>query len=190
MKSFFLVIILIFSIQSWIKADDIRDFEIEGLIIGNSLLNFFTEEEIKKNNMNYYKKKGFETVAFNNSPILKTYDWIQITYKTNDKDYKIVSVDGVLSFKNNYKACLNKKKEISKDIQNSFNIESDNYEGPHMADKSGKSLFETTEWRVDNGLIIVQCIDWSKEMEKQYFDHLKVWTGTYDFFDWASNNPY
>ena len=60
MKSFFLVVILIFSIQSWIKADDIRDFEIEGLIIGNSLLNFFTEEEIKKNNMNYYKKKDLK----------------------------------------------------------------------------------------------------------------------------------
>lgn len=190
MRLFFFVIVFIFNTQISTKADDIKEFEIEGLTIGNSLLNFFSEEDIKKSDMNYYKKKEYKTVAFNNSPIIKTYDWLQITYKTNDRKYNIVSVDGVLSFKNNYKDCLVKKEKISKEIQSSFNIIPDNYGGPHAADKSGKSIFETTEWRVDNGLIIVQCIDWSKEMEKQYFDHLKVWTGTYEFFNWVSNNPY
>ena len=31
------------------QADDIRDFQIEGISIGDSLLDYFSEEEIKKN---------------------------------------------------------------------------------------------------------------------------------------------
>ena len=49
MKKFLLTLILIFSVQSLTNADDIRDFEIEELSIGESALKFFTESELKKN---------------------------------------------------------------------------------------------------------------------------------------------
>ena len=38
-------IVLIFSLQSWTKADDISDFQIEGISIGDSLLDIFTKNE-------------------------------------------------------------------------------------------------------------------------------------------------
>ena len=41
--------ILIFSIQSLTKADDISDFKIEGISIGDSLLDFLSIEEINEN---------------------------------------------------------------------------------------------------------------------------------------------
>ena len=37
MKIFLSVLILIFNFQSWTKADDIKDFEIEGMSVGDSL---------------------------------------------------------------------------------------------------------------------------------------------------------
>ena len=43
MKIFLIILILIFNIQSLTKADDIRDFEIEGISIGDSLLKFYSE---------------------------------------------------------------------------------------------------------------------------------------------------
>ena len=49
MRVFIAVLVLIFSLQSWTKADDISDFEIEGISIGDSALDFFSESEIKKN---------------------------------------------------------------------------------------------------------------------------------------------
>ena len=49
MKRLLLILILTLSFQSWTKADDIRDFQIEGMSIGDSALDFFSEEEIKKN---------------------------------------------------------------------------------------------------------------------------------------------
>ena len=48
MRLFLSVLILIFGFQSWAKADDIRDFEIEGMSIGDSLLDYFSEDEIKQ----------------------------------------------------------------------------------------------------------------------------------------------
>ena len=46
-KNVLFILIIIFSLQSFTKADDIRDFEIEGLSIGDSLLNFASEKKIK-----------------------------------------------------------------------------------------------------------------------------------------------
>ena len=34
--------------QNLTKADDIRDFEIEGISIGDSLLDYFQESEVRK----------------------------------------------------------------------------------------------------------------------------------------------
>ena len=48
MRVFLTLLILILSIQPWTKADDIRDFEIEGMSLGDSALNFFTKSEIDK----------------------------------------------------------------------------------------------------------------------------------------------
>ena len=54
MKRLLLILILTSSFQSMAKADDIRDFEIEGMSIGDSLLDFFSEEEITIKNKNYH----------------------------------------------------------------------------------------------------------------------------------------
>ena len=45
MRILFISLILLFSFQSWTNADDIKDFEIEGMTVGESLLNYFTKKE-------------------------------------------------------------------------------------------------------------------------------------------------
>ena len=50
MRVFIASLILIFSLQSWTKADDISEFEIEGISIGDSLLSHMSKKEIKKAN--------------------------------------------------------------------------------------------------------------------------------------------
>ena len=45
MRIFIAVLVLIFSFQTLTKADDIRDFEIEGMCIGDSLLDFYELDE-------------------------------------------------------------------------------------------------------------------------------------------------
>ena len=57
MRVFLAVLVLIFSFQSWTKADDIRDFEIERMSIGDSLLDYMTIDEIKQNTIQYWTDK-------------------------------------------------------------------------------------------------------------------------------------
>jgi len=51
MKRLLLILILTLSLQSWTKADDIRDFEIEGISIGSSLLDKYNKSQIIKKKM-------------------------------------------------------------------------------------------------------------------------------------------
>ena len=48
MKIFLTILIVIFSLQFWGKADDIRDFQIEGISVGDSALNYFSKSEIEE----------------------------------------------------------------------------------------------------------------------------------------------
>ena len=86
MKIFIAVLILIFSLQTWTKADDIRDLQVEGISIGDSALDFFSEEEIKDNSkaQKIYKAFGLTTFTSSRSAEfnskLKQYDFMQIEY--------------------------------------------------------------------------------------------------------------
>ena len=57
MKIFIITLILIFNIQSWTKAEDIKDYEIEGISIGQSVLKYFSLNEIEQNKWDYFKNK-------------------------------------------------------------------------------------------------------------------------------------
>ena len=48
MNILILILILTFSFQNLTKANDIRDFQIEGMSIGDSLLDYLKISEIKK----------------------------------------------------------------------------------------------------------------------------------------------
>ena len=51
-----IVLSLLLSVAS--KADDISNFEIEGISIGDSALDHFNINQIKNNSWDYYKKKN------------------------------------------------------------------------------------------------------------------------------------
>ena len=48
MKKFIVILFLILTCQFTSQADDIRDFQIEGMSVGESLLDYISEKEIKK----------------------------------------------------------------------------------------------------------------------------------------------
>ena len=73
MRVFIAVLVLIFSLQSWTKADDVRDFEIEGISIGDSLLDYYSEEEIKQTYAGIYPNKKFFQTDIKHSSKFETY---------------------------------------------------------------------------------------------------------------------
>ena len=95
-------------------AADIRDFQIEGMSIGDSALKYFTKEELNSSKAYHWPNKKFVSSGgwLKNSD---SYESWQIFYKDNDKKYTIHYLSGLTGIKN--LASCNKKK--NKVIQNS-----------------------------------------------------------------------
>ena len=89
MKKFSLILILIFSFQSWTKADDARNFQIEGISIEDSLLDHFSEEEILTNQKDWYREDEFKASRFKLDKISSEYNSIIVHYKNKDKKFII-----------------------------------------------------------------------------------------------------
>jgi len=145
MKKILLIIILTLSFQSLTlsaKADDIRDFQIEGITIGDSLLNFFTEDElINQFKGNIYNYPNSNRIFESQLPLLDTdiYDEIQVSLIDNDKKYIVQNINGTIYFGRNFDQCLQKKTIIENDISTLFSIKKTTEEANHPGDTSGRS---------------------------------------------------
>ena len=184
------VLILIFSLQSWTKADDISDFQIEGMSIGDSLLDHFSKEEIKinirKDAYLWKKDRKFISIEIVSHSSFKNYDAIQASYKTNDEEFKIDTLSGFLNFSDDIEECYKKKDEIVKELSEIFkNIATkiDLGTSKHTSDDSGKSTHTTVRFQFNSSdLVRVGCTDWSKEM--LWMDNLRVEFVKKEFLDW------
>ena len=108
MKRLLLILILTLSFQTWTKADDIRDFEIEGMSIGDSLLDYMTKEEIIEIREDYYKDDTYSSITiFSNdySFNISFYNALVLSYKTNDNKFLLKGVAGIIRYKENINEC-------------------------------------------------------------------------------------
>ncbi len=79
-----LILILSFSFQTWAKADDVRDLEIEGISLGDSLLEFFDEKTIKKGIRNHsYADDTFFDVEIYGHTSFNNYENVSFSLKKN-----------------------------------------------------------------------------------------------------------
>ena len=169
MRIFLTVLILIFSLQLWTKADDISEFEIEGMSIGDSLLDYFNEEQIEKNTKDYYSHKTnfpFVAVEIENHKSFKQYYGVQFHIKKNDKNYKIYAISGYDYCINDINDCYNITEKIEKDFLNIFNnLEIKREQIKHDKDKTGKSTVKRIIFKTKNfDEIQINVFDWDKNM--------------------------
>ena len=174
MKRLLLILILTFNFQTFTKADDIRDFEIEGMSIGDSALNFFSDTKILASKQNFYKGKKFSTSEIGN---------FQITYKSNDPKFILASIGKMEAM--DISRCSKEIVSLVEDIENMF---SSNVKllGPkrlvHWADDSKKSWHDQYFFRFKNrDAIIVECYNWSENVP--WKDHLRLRITTNEFLN-------
>ena len=178
MRVFITVLVLIFSLQSWIKAEDISEFEIEGISIGDSLLDYLSEGEIKKaeENPSFYPDKKYIVIFLNQESDL--YDEIQITYKTKDRNYIIASVNGIVLYPDNFNKCKKDKIKIVDEFKSIFkDADFEEIEKPHSYDLN--SIVDKSDFYLKTGgLVRVVCTDWSEEMftANGWEDNMKIST--------------
>ena len=188
MKRLLLILILTLSFQSLTKADDISDFEIEGITLGDSLLNFFSKVEIDKNLRNFYNDDTYLVTLLPTLNSDSKYEYIQVHFKKDDRKYIVQAIDGLIDI--DIKECLKLQNNIVNEI--SLLFKRINKIGPitykHAADKSGKSTSKFFEWNFDNANIEVVCYDFFEPIT--WPDGLNVALIKNELQDWLNTKAY
>ena len=195
MRNIIFFLIILFSLQSWTKADDISDFEIDGYSVGDSALNFITKEFIKSeiNIHSFYKDNKYFEVTFDSKD--GVYENTSLTFKNDDDEYIIYQLAGSISHKN-INQCLSQKKnivnELSKMFLNANKVDAGKRN--YAADSSGKSkTYIEYFWLSEGGFVEVGCYDITKELaEKNNWlkTSLNVGIVTKEFSDFLMNEQY
>ena len=161
--------LVLFTLPTPSQADDIRDFQIEGIGLGDSLLNHFSEEEINNFNMEKFPKDNFVVLSVESNKF-KDYDAMQFNFKPNDNTYLLHGVIGIIAFPNNIKNCYKKMDEVVNDLslilKNFYKTDSGRLENPVGADPYG-GTYDLVSFAKRKGKkskrIQISCNDWSEK---------------------------
>jgi len=163
-------------------ADDIRDFQIEEMSLGDSALKYYSENEIKTNKKNWYKSKKYSTSAINDT---------QVSYKSKDKQYILASIDYTETM--DISKCLVELPSLADAINEMFSSKVKKNglsKTKHWADKSKKSFIHSYWFTFPNkDKISVQCYDWSDEMTDKngWGDHMRTSISSKKFVRFLDN---
>ena len=175
MKKFLTIIVLNLLIIIPSKADNINDFEIEGMYVGGSLLDFFSLSELRdlanhRSTFSYPNTKAKGIRTHRDEPARKGekqtsfYDYAGATV-LDEVDYKIIGVRGYIRF-DNIDDCNKKRYKIEKDIEKTLNIKAVRETKKHAYDKTSPSYNSWFNFK-NNEVISINCTDWQEKYRKK-----------------------
>ena len=184
MKKLLGIVVLGLLVSTSAYTDDIKDLEIESMSIGDSALDYFSEEKITNSIVNWYdnlEKNRYIAIALD-SENFKQYDFVDIFTNYGDESYKIATIAGVMYFGNDKEIrdinhCYKKQITIAAEIKSMF--KTSKKEGPvkiifKSADPTGKSSYTDIYLTLDNNYeVVIACYDWSDDF-KNKADHMYV----------------
>ena len=193
MKIYLIIFILIFSYQSWTKADDIRELEIEGISIGDNALDFFSKDIIDENTSFYTNsKKFFRTTV---TPDNNEFNSIQMHIKNDDK-YIVYSIAGLIYYQRTdpKKKCEDMRSKIVGDISTILdNTKKSKIEKDFETnDETGKSYGEAIyfDFKDDySEYVKVGCVFYGEEFfkKKNWPNHLRLALTSSEFHYWLKD---
>jgi hypothetical protein len=192
MKRLLLILILTFSFQSFCKAADISDFEIEGMSVGDSLLDFYTQDEI---NTNYYPESNKFYYSFFKIDDSTKYSEIQVKMKDKDKKYIVYGLRAGKMFPNKINECLKEKDKLIDEFKEIIGkyVEPENYPKYKHSDSYPNSFVHTTQFEFkNNDLIRIFCMDWSTKVSEDngWMDNLSLEIQTSEYRKFLNAEAY
>jgi len=187
MKKLFTLFFLIFfnfSILSY--AENIENIEMEGISIGDSLLKFFSEEEIlNQKEFIYANEKSFskDVAGIFYTKNLLNYESVQIDFKFNDPNFTIIGLNGYITYENDMSNCYKKQDEILNDLKSIFNnVEIMNDFEDHPGYPKGEVKYKRYSFLLVEGErsnLEIMCIE-----ALNYNDRLSVSMKSIEFNNW------
>ena len=188
MKILLTICVLFFS--SSVMADDISDYEIDGISIGDSLLDYFSYDEIINSNKNEYpgSNKFYDLLISSNAN--SQFEHYNITVKLDDEDFIVHSISGEINFNYQIEKCFEHKKNVLNEIKNAIpNVESREYEWEYTKLADGKSIAYITDFELSLGSIRVYCVNSSDASKKSlnFPDYFSIEISTNEIINWLTN---
>ena len=193
MKKFFIYICFsIFILLPLSSAEDISEYEIEGISVGDSLLKYMSRAEIE-NNLSYvyedldkYIGKDVAQISYNKN--LKIYDEIHLDFKTTDDMFEIIALNGILFYEDNVNQCYQKQVQLVEELKLVFKGVDVRKEGPlnHPAYPNGEIKYTRYAFFInenDYSNLEVFCYDIVEELKKT--DRLTLNLKSKEFNDYA-----
>ena len=175
-------------------AEDITDFQVEGMSLGNSLLEYYSKKKILnettyENEQGNNKEVGFLYLDGDNGEF-KNYRRIKIGYKTKSENYKIILITAFVDINKDINKCIAKKKEITKDLENLFNnLDLEEYGWKqHSFDATSRTNSSVIYFPTSSTyrpFVRAICYDWSKK--SGYDDQLRVELVSSEYYEWLSS---
>ena len=190
MNRLLVILILTLSFQSLTKADDIRDFEIEGMSIGDSLLYFATISKINFGEREYSKDNQYTATELypDDFKIKKyTYDRFQFNYETKDNLKIIKSFSGVVSYKHNIRDCYEKLDQVYKNIVSNFSTWEDLGKETYNNTGSGIKITDYILVNKSEDEIQIACYDYFDDKKQ---DHFRISLRTFEYRVWLRDKAY
>jgi len=186
--------LVLFSFSAPSFADDISDLQIEGISIGDSLLDHLSKEEIitqierNKPAYNYLTDEFGEAYLFSK---FETYDRLAFKVKPNDNNYIIYSIKGSISYDDKLEQCFAKQKEIVEEFSALYKNARKVEETPVFPfDPTGKSKSHSIIFIFDSGdEIKVACTEYKKSLkiENNWEDSLQIVIAKKEVIAWLRN---
>ena len=191
-KLFIYICFFVFILSPLSFADDISEFEIEGISVGDSLLKYMSRAEIE-NNLSYVYKdldkyigKDVAQISYNKN--LKIYDEIHLDFKTTDDMFEIIALNGILFYEDNVNQCYQKQVQLVEELKLVFKGVDVRKEGPlnHPAYPNGEIKYTRYAFFInenDYSNLEVFCYDIVEELKKT--DRLTLNLKSKEFNDYA-----
>tara|TARA_B100000035_G_scaffold171938_1_gene146716 strand:+ start:1145 stop:1732 length:588 start_codon:yes stop_codon:yes gene_type:complete len=187
-KKIFFVILLFFYSQPLVNADDIKEFEIENMSVGVSLLKYFNKNQIKKFDRNdyTYPAKGKYYRLYIENMKFENFDYLSVDLKFNDNNFIIYGLNGMIDFEyNEGNKCLKKQNQVKNDIKDIFQSDPGENKIASNQDPTGKSIIHNVWFEMQNGKVLVQCYNFTKQTNIQ--PGLDLAIRLKEFADWLNS---
>ena len=172
MKKIFFFIIILLKFENLSLADDIQNFKIEGMSIGDSALNYFDEIELLDNEQGWHNY-SYEDYSTSLMPGKGIYNWFLVSYKSDDDNFIIEALVGGIEKKNyDNKECIRKldfdASKISKLFRNTKRNKKKTYQLTTEASRTypftGKGTVTSLTFNfLDEGKIVLACYNMDKK---------------------------
>tara|TARA_X000000368_G_C22772572_1_gene597832 strand:+ start:92 stop:679 length:588 start_codon:yes stop_codon:yes gene_type:complete len=188
-----IVFLIVFIFSNYSFSDEVSNFKIEGIGLGDNLLEHFSKKQIDSNTVyDYYNSDKFVEVEIYDNKTFSNYNNIQVSIKSDN--YIVYAIAGFEFYEKDLHECFKKVDNVADQLKNLLpNAQKEENYKAHEADPAGESIVkEITFWSDTGDVVASQCYDWSDSLTKNkgWTDNFNVTVYSSEFVEFLTSQAY